>query len=47
MRDMDPKRLAATGIEKPVGRSNNSAGPPPGDLQARSITAEISRFGLT
>src|SRR5919197_928162 len=31
----------------PVGFSNNSAGPPPGDLHARSVTAAISRSGLT
>src|SRR5262245_11015414 len=39
--------LVATGMSKPVGRSNRSAGPPPGDLQARSVTAAISRSGLT
>ncbi len=47
MRDDDPKRLAATGIVNPVGRSKRSAGPPPGDLAARSTTAAISRSGLT
>src|SRR5215467_14121813 len=47
MRSIDPYRFDTTGISKPVGLSNNSAGPPPGDLQARSVTAAISRFGLT
>jgi hypothetical protein len=39
--------LLATGMSKPVGFSNRRAGPPPGDLQARSVTAAISRSGLT
>src|SRR5262245_47570589 len=34
-------------MSKPDGRSKRSAGPPPGDLQARSVTAAISRSGLT
>src|SRR5262249_15254337 len=37
----------ATGMSKPLGCSNSSAGPPPGILQARSVTAAISRSGLT
>src|SRR5205823_11380930 len=37
----------ATGMSKPVGCSQSSAGPPPGDLHARSVTAAISRSGLT
>ena len=32
MRSIEPKRLIATGMSKPVGCSNSSAGPPPGDL---------------
>src|SRR5580765_2143087 len=47
MRSIDPKTLAATGMSKPVGFSNTSAGPPFGDLHARSVTAAISRSGLT
>ena len=39
--------LVATGMSYPVGRSNNKAGPPPGDLLARSVTAQISKSGLT
>src|SRR5262245_50333209 len=34
-------------MSKPVGFSKSSAGPPPADLQARSVTAAISRSGLT
>src|SRR6185295_19301292 len=34
-------------MSKPVGLSKRSAGPPPGDLHARSVTAAISRSGLT
>src|SRR5262249_21089226 len=34
-------------MSKPVGFSNSSAGPPPGDLHARSVTAAISRSGST
>ena len=34
-------------MSKPVGCSNSSAGPPPGVLQTRSVTAAISRSGLT
>src|SRR5882672_3588942 len=34
-------------MSKPVGLSKSSAGPPPGDLHARSVTAAISRSGLT
>src|SRR5262249_21159073 len=37
----------ATGMSKPVGFSNSSAGPPPGDFDTRSVTAAISRSGLT
>ena len=37
----------ATGMSKPVGFSNSSAGPPPGVLETRSVTAQISRSGLT
>ena len=47
IRFIDPKRLIATGMSKPVGFSNSSAGPPPGDFEARSVTAQISRSGLT
>ena len=32
MRSSDPKTLVATGMSKPAGFSNSSAGPPPGDL---------------
>src|SRR5215831_20141911 len=39
--------LVATGMSKPIGRSKSSAGPPPGDLHARSVTAAISRSGPT
>src|SRR5882672_4864844 len=34
-------------MSKPVGFSNSSACPPPGALHARSVTAAISRSGLT
>src|SRR6187431_2285087 len=34
-------------MSKPVGFSNSSAGPPPGDLDTVSVTAQISRSGLT
>src|SRR6185503_6869174 len=37
----------ATGMSQPVGFSNSSAGPPPGSLHTRSVTAAISRSGLT
>ena len=47
MRFIEPNRLIATGMSKPVGRSNSSAGPPPGDFETRSVTAAISRSGLT
>ena len=47
IRSVDPNTLVATGMSNPVGRSNSSAGPPPGALQARSVTAAISRAGLT
>ena len=47
IRSVDPNRLVATGMSKPVGRSNSSPGPPPGSLQTRSVTAAISRSGLT
>src|SRR4029450_11717401 len=47
MRSRDPKTLDATGMSKPEGFSNNSAGPPCGDLHARSVTAAISSVGLT
>ena len=33
MRFIEPNRLMATGMSKPVGRSNSSAGPPPGDFE--------------
>ena len=39
MRFIDPNRLTATGMSKPVGRSNSSAGPPPGVFDTRSVTA--------
>ena len=39
MRFIEPNRLTATGMSKPVGRSNSSAGPPPGDFDTRSVTA--------
>src|SRR6266545_3338843 len=47
MRFIDPYRLIATGMSKPAGFSNSSAGPPPGDFETLSVTAQISRFGLT
>ena len=47
IRSIEPNTLVATGMSKPVGFSNSSAGPPPGILQARSVTAAISRSGLT
>ena len=47
MRFVEPNRLTPTGISKPVGRSKSSPGPPPGDFDARSVTAAISRSGLT
>ena len=47
IRSFDPNTLVATGMSNPEGRSNSKAGPPPGDLQARSVTAAISRSGLT
>src|SRR6185436_2234501 len=47
IRSSEPNTFDATGISKPVGFSNRSAGPPPGALQARSVTAAISRSGLT
>src|SRR5207302_10489347 len=47
MRSIEPKTFDATGISKPVGFSKSSAGPPSFDLQARSVTAAISRSGLT
>src|ERR1043166_6074182 len=37
----------ATGMAEPVGFSNSSAGPPPGDFDTRSVTAQISRLGST
>ena len=45
IRSIDPYTFAATGMSNPAGFSNSSAGPPPGDLHARSTTAAISRFG--
>ena len=39
----EPKLLMATGISKPVGRSNRSALPPPGLFIMRSATSVISR----
>ncbi len=47
IRSIDPKTFVATGMSKPAGFSNRSAGPPPALLHARSVTAEISRSGLT
>ena len=47
IRFIDPNRLTATGMSKPVGRSKSRPGPPPGDFDARSVTAAISRSGLT
>src|SRR5262245_51704807 len=47
MRSLDPYTFDATGISKPVGLSNSNAGPPPALLHARSVTAAISRSGLT
>ena len=47
MRFIDPNRLTATGTSKPAGRSKRRPGPPPGDFDARSVTAAISRSGLT
>ena len=47
MRFIEPNRFTATGMSKPVGRSNSSPGPPPGDFDTRSVTAQISRSGLT
>src|SRR5262245_37485108 len=47
MRSREPKMLVATGMSKPEGLSNNNAGPPCGDLHARSVTAAISSVGLT
>ena len=41
------RRCWRPGMSKPVGLSNSSAGPPPADLHARSVTAAISRSGLT
>src|SRR5918993_4115296 len=34
-------------MSKPFGFSNSSAGPPPADFETRSVTAQISRSGLT
>ena len=42
----DLKTFVATGMSKPAGCSNSSAGPPFGDLHARSVTAAISRSTL-
>ena len=47
MRFIEPNRFTATGMSKPVGRSNSNPGPPPGDFDTRSVTALISRSGLT
>src|SRR5262249_3902003 len=46
IRSIEPKTLVATGMSNPAGFSNRSPGPPFGDLQARSVTAAISRSGL-
>ena len=46
MRFIEPNRLMATGMSKPVGRSKRRPGPPPGDFDTRSVTAQISRSGL-
>ena len=40
-----PKRLIATGMSEPLGRSNSRAGPP--FFTARSATSVISRIGST
>src|SRR5687767_2420624 len=47
IRFMDPNRLIATGTSNPAGRSKSRPGPPPEDLETRSVTAQISRSGLT
>jgi hypothetical protein len=47
IRFIDPYRLMATGMLKPAGFSNSSAGPPPGDFDTLSVTAAISRLGRT
>ena len=47
IRSFEPNRFVATGIEYPVGFSNSKPGPPCGDFEARSVTAQISRSGLT
>src|SRR2546422_444859 len=43
----EPRALMRTGVSNPSGRSNRSAGPPPGDFETRSVTALISRSTLT
>src|SRR2546426_1536489 len=43
----EPRALMRTGVSNPSGRSNSSAGPPPGDFETRSVTALISRSTLT
>src|SRR2546428_6225984 len=43
----EPSALMRTGVSNPSGRSNRSAGPPPGDFETRSVTALISRSTLT
>src|SRR5262245_30117398 len=47
IRSVEPYRLVTAAMSNPVGFSNSSAGPPPGSLHARSVTAAISRSGLT
>src|SRR5262245_36774033 len=47
IRSVDPYRLVTAAMSNPAGFSNSSAGPPPGSLHARSVTAAISRSGLT
>ena len=49
IRFIEPKRLTATGTSKPVGRSKSRPGPPPGDFEARSVTAadlEVRAHGI-
>ena len=45
MRFIEPNRLMATGTSKPVGRSNSSPGPPPGDFDTLSVTARDLEVG--
>ena len=45
MRFIEPNRLMATGTSNPVGRSKSRPGPPPGDFDARSVTAADLEIG--